>query len=162
MVLQNIKDLRKSDRGFTIIELLIVIVIIAILAAITIVAYSGLTTKADNSAAESNASSVKSVAEAFNADRGHYPQSVSDMTGYGGQAGDSTKLPTGVTLSDGSTALTSSNGTNNIYFTSDSSNDGDCIGWYGYSENGGIQWMYTGNASGTPSISSGAITGCAG
>lgn len=38
---------RKSTRGFTIVELLIVIVIIAILAAITMVAYNGVTAHAE-------------------------------------------------------------------------------------------------------------------
>ena len=40
MTLNNIKTMKK-DRGFTIVELLIVIVVIAILAAIIIVAYQG-------------------------------------------------------------------------------------------------------------------------
>lgn len=44
-----------SKRGFTIVELLIVVVVIAILAAITIVAYNGITNKAKASAAASAA-----------------------------------------------------------------------------------------------------------
>lgn len=40
----------KSTNGFTIVELLIVVVVIAILAAITIVSYNGITTQANNSA----------------------------------------------------------------------------------------------------------------
>ena len=42
-------------KGFTIVELLIVVVVIAILAAITIVAYNGIQNKAKNSASMSNA-----------------------------------------------------------------------------------------------------------
>jgi prepilin-type N-terminal cleavage/methylation domain-containing protein len=42
--------MRKSVRGFTIVELLIVIVVIAILAAITIVAYNGVQKRALNTA----------------------------------------------------------------------------------------------------------------
>lgn len=41
---------RKKDKGFTIVELLIVIVVIAILAAITIVAYNGIQQRARNQA----------------------------------------------------------------------------------------------------------------
>ena len=44
-----------ARRGFTIVELLIVIVVIAILAAITVVAYTGIQNKANDSAAISNA-----------------------------------------------------------------------------------------------------------
>ena len=44
--------------GFTIVELLIVVVVIAILAAITIVAYNGITNRAKNSAASSAAEQV--------------------------------------------------------------------------------------------------------
>ncbi len=48
----------KKQTGFTIVELLIVVVVIAILAAITIVAYSGIRNRAVNSAAQSAASST--------------------------------------------------------------------------------------------------------
>jgi prepilin-type N-terminal cleavage/methylation domain-containing protein len=47
---------QKSRRGFTIVELLIVIVVIAILAAITIVAYNGIQKRAKESAAQTTAS----------------------------------------------------------------------------------------------------------
>ncbi len=48
----------KKQTGFTIVELLIVVVVIAILAAITIVAYNGISNRAKNSAAQSAASSA--------------------------------------------------------------------------------------------------------
>ena len=66
MTLNNIKTLRK-DRGFTIVELLIVIVIIAILAAITIVAYNGIQNRAKASSAQAAVNTVIKKAEAANA-----------------------------------------------------------------------------------------------
>lgn len=65
----------QSERGFTIVELLIVIVIIGILAAIVIVAYNGITTKANDSAYKQDADSVSKAIESFNADTGAYPTS---------------------------------------------------------------------------------------
>jgi len=66
-----------KSKGFTIVELLIVIVVIAILAAIVIVAYNGVQKRANSSAAASGANALQKKAEAYNADKGSYPVSVS-------------------------------------------------------------------------------------
>lgn len=67
-------------QGFTIVELLIVIVVIAILAAITIVAYNGIQQRAKTSAAQSAASSLAKKAELYNTVTGNYPLAVSSLT----------------------------------------------------------------------------------
>jgi len=72
MVLEKLKA-RRKEQGFTLVELLIVIVVIAILAAITIVAYGNVTAKAHDSGYQSDASNIVSYIEAYNADMGSYP-----------------------------------------------------------------------------------------
>lgn len=64
--------------GFTIIELLVVIVVIAILAAITIVAYSGITTKAIEATMKSDLQSAASILGLDNANEGSYPSVAAD------------------------------------------------------------------------------------
>ena len=65
----TLSDTNIKSRGFTIVELLIVIVIIAILAAITIVAYNGIQNRAKTSAGQQLANSVAKKAEAYAAAR---------------------------------------------------------------------------------------------
>ncbi len=59
--------------GFTIVELLIVIVIIAILAAITLVAYNGITNRAKQSANQSVITSYVKAFQLIKADTGSLP-----------------------------------------------------------------------------------------
>ena len=56
---------KREDQGFTLIELLVVILIIGILAAITIVFYNGITSRANASAAKSTASTMQKKAELY-------------------------------------------------------------------------------------------------
>lgn len=63
----------KTSKGFTIVELLIVIVVIAILAAISIVAYSGIQNRAKNSTAEQLASQVANKVAAYSTIKSTYP-----------------------------------------------------------------------------------------
>lgn len=78
MILSNIRNI-KRDRGFTIVELLIVVVVIAILAAITIVAYNGVQKRANVSATQAGANILQKKAEAFNASQSKYPTSTADF-----------------------------------------------------------------------------------
>lgn len=64
---------RRSFSGFTIVELLIVIVVIGILAAITIVAYSSIQTRAQNTAKLSEVNTWQKLFEAYRATSGTLP-----------------------------------------------------------------------------------------
>ena len=63
----------KQQNGFTIVELLIVIVVIGILAAITLVAYNGIQARANTTSAQNVANAVMKKAEAYNALESRYP-----------------------------------------------------------------------------------------
>jgi len=114
----------KKQSGFTIVELLIVIVVIGILAAITIVAYAGITSRADATKAQTNGANVLKVVESYNADVGRYP-TLAEITAYNGVA----KIPTGITVA--ATVLTASNGKTNIQFIAKGTT-GACIGWWDF------------------------------
>jgi len=68
-------------KGFTIVELLIVIVVIAILAAISIVAYNGIQARSKTSAAQTSAVTMVKKAELYNTEIGKYPVSLAALTG---------------------------------------------------------------------------------
>lgn len=81
-----------KQKGFTIVELLIVIVVIAILAAISIVAYNGVTQRARDNERQSDARNIVNAVSAYNSEESKWlttPQEVkSELAGY-----DTTKVP---------------------------------------------------------------------
>lgn len=64
---------RQAKPGFTIVELLIVIVVIAILAAISVVAYNGVQQRARNSQRVHDIQAVTQALELYYIDKGSYP-----------------------------------------------------------------------------------------
>lgn len=62
-----------DNQGFTIVELLIVVVIIAILAAITVVAYNGMRDKAQYALYRSDIETINKAILLFSTDNGFYP-----------------------------------------------------------------------------------------
>ena len=71
-------SLKKRNQGFTIVELLIVIVVIGILALLVITTYSGIQAKARNSKRQTDVQSLQTQLEAFFSQNGYYP-SLTDV-----------------------------------------------------------------------------------
>ena len=66
-------SLKDRSKGFTIVELLIVIVVIAILATLVIVTFTGIQQKARDSQRQTDINALDSHIEAFFASNGYYP-----------------------------------------------------------------------------------------
>ena len=102
----------KQQSGFTIVELLIVIVVIAILAAITIVAYNGIQNRANDTAVQNDLSHSAHNVELYKVDHDIYPTSYSNLVAM---------KTAGYPLSASQSAYDTS--TNNYAFCFDSTDD---------------------------------------
>jgi type II secretion system protein G len=67
---------QRSQKGFTIVELLIVIVVIGILAALVITTYNGIQQKGRNTERTTDLKAVQGQLEAYYAQNGRYPAST--------------------------------------------------------------------------------------
>jgi type II secretion system protein G len=69
-------SLKKQNKGFTIVELLIVIVVIGILAGLVITTYNGIQQKARNTERTTDLKTFQSQLEAYYAQNGRYPSNA--------------------------------------------------------------------------------------
>lgn len=96
---------QKQYNGFTIVELLIVIVVIGILAAITITAYNGIQQRGRDAERTSDVKQLKKALEMFYAEKNYYP-SVGDVTNATFRA-NTLKIPEGIVTPPGQTGTIS-------------------------------------------------------
>jgi prepilin-type N-terminal cleavage/methylation domain-containing protein len=133
----------RRQQGFTIVELLIVIIVIGILAAITVVAYTNISNRAEGSTAKSNAESVLKVVETYAADDTNtgYPTLV-QLTGYNGLS----KLPPSISVV--STTLTTANSNGKTIQYVPKGTTGGCVGYWDASiGTPAAVYVYAGNAT---------------
>lgn len=77
------KPWAQKQKGFTLVELIIVIAVVSILAAITIVGYSGVQQKARDAARTESIMQIQKALDFYNAKYGRFPQATANP-GLGG------------------------------------------------------------------------------
>jgi len=112
------KLMKKNEEGFTLIELMIVIAIIGILAAIAIPQFSAYRTRSFNSAATADIRNAATAQEAYFVDNQSYCATVATLTGatYGLYLSDNVTLAVTAATTSGYT-MTASHAKGNKTFT---------------------------------------------
>lgn len=112
---------KNTTNGFTIVELLIVIVVIGILAAISMVAYTGIQNRSHDTAVRADLANIKKRLEMVRVDLGHYPRTV-------------TEFPADLKITKGSYDEAG----NNVYYIVNPAGDGYALGVRSKSKKGFI------------------------
>ncbi|MHB1340130.1 MAG: type II secretion system protein [Coriobacteriia bacterium] len=83
-------DTVRSDRGFTVTELMVVLLIIGILTGIAVASYYGASSRAEDAACRSNQRTLESAIPVYQAQEsdGVYPAVIEDIQPYVGHAWD--------------------------------------------------------------------------
>jgi len=80
------RQLRRASRdGFTLIEILLVVVIIGILAAVAVPNLAGKVGKAQTSAAKSSIAAIESAIDMYEVDNGKFPDSLQNLVTKGSE-----------------------------------------------------------------------------
>ena len=129
-----------KQKGFTIVELLIVVVVIAILAEITIVSYNGITARSNSAAGLAAANTVIKKANLYNTEISTYPTAPSQLT----SAAASTSYQLGgVTFAAATTAATTPS---TLTFIACGAAVGVKVGYYD-NVNNIVAYLYAGGAN---------------
>ena len=87
----NLQRMKNKSEGFTVIELLIVLVVIGIIAAIVISTFSGIRAKERNSTRQTDIQAIQTNLEAYYSQNGYYP-SLANLNSPNWRAKNMTKL----------------------------------------------------------------------
>lgn len=79
-MLKAIQKKLKNKNGFTLVELIVVIAILGILAAIMVPKFTGFNAKAKAQADVSNTKIIQNSVEVYEAEKGHYPTTDTEMS----------------------------------------------------------------------------------
>jgi prepilin-type N-terminal cleavage/methylation domain-containing protein len=79
-VLQRLRTLRQNESGFTLTELLIVIVILGILTGVVVLAVGAFTDRGESAACRADKKSLESAIEAYRAKESRFPPALVDLT----------------------------------------------------------------------------------
>jgi len=77
------KQLRRNEQGFTLIELMVVVIIIGILVAIAVPLYGGVQARARENACAANVRTLNGAVAMYHAETGEFPTEVSDLEDAG-------------------------------------------------------------------------------
>jgi len=77
---QKLQDKTGRDEGFTLVELLVVIVILGVLSAVVVFSVSGITNRGTSSACKADVKSVEVATEAYFATNASYPANFDQLS----------------------------------------------------------------------------------
>lgn len=82
MLMRMFKNFHKDNRGFTLVELMVVVVIIGVLTAIAIPVYNASTEKAEAGACEANLRMIDSAIQQYKMNEGNAPTDIEALGDY--------------------------------------------------------------------------------